>query len=138
MRPVILFPATEEVVASYLRTRLALQGETKVTVDTTSKSPVPIPYVCVRRISGGPKDVVLDSARLDVLVWHFDDDKRMALARLVHALLLGIANDEVDNVRLYCAASFLAPIHVPDPTDSNRRVAMLSVEVTARGQALPD
>lgn len=133
MRPVVSAPDTPKAVVAYLKAGLAAHGESAVTVDTAMKAPVPIPFVRVRRIGGGPRDVILDRARLDFLVWHFDADKRADLARLVHALLLAVADDTANGVRLYSAVNFLAPIPVPDPSDSNRTVELLTVEVVARG-----
>lgn len=136
MRPIITTQDVPSAIVAYLTAALADRPEAcaqDVTVSTKHSNPLPLPYVRVRRI-GGRVNGVVDSARIDCLVWHHTEDYRLPLARLVHDLLLAIANDNVDGTLLYGAVDFLAPIPAPDPTDSNRQVAMLTVEVTARAQ----
>ncbi len=140
MKPVVYLPDTAEAVAAYLTAALADRSESYVkgvTVSTKMPNPVPLPYVRVRRVGGQVRDVVIDRATVDALIWHTDDDKRMALGRLTYDLLLAIQNDTVGGVLLYSASDFLAPIKVPDPTDSNRHVVMTTAQVIARATTTP-
>lgn len=99
-------------------------------------NPVPAKFVQVRRIGGSTTSVVLDRPRIDCLV-HLDADagERKDLAIEVHALLLAISNDPVDDALLYSASDILAPIDVPDSVDDSKSVCLLTVEITMRRSA---
>jgi hypothetical protein len=123
--PVVIMPDAEADTISLLKTALAARPEpyaSGVVVSTRNPNPVPPRYARVRRVGGIVEHHVYDKPRLDVLVWAKTDEERMDLANLIHALLL--AND---------ARSFLAPVQMPDPIDSTRTVAMLTVERTLTG-----
>lgn len=135
MRPVVALPDAEMVTLGYLRPALLARPEAVVSGFKTGvvvPSPIPMPFVRVRRAGGVSATPGVDLARIDVQVWHDTDFKRMELAQLVRALLKAAAGDYVGGNQIYFASEFLGPIPMPDPADPSKRVVMFTHELLVR------
>ena len=92
----VLFPDVELHFTTYLRTALAGRPESYaagVSVARTAPPTMPARLVTIRRDGGPQLDVVRESARLTVNVWHDSQQGCTDLARLVRALLWAAPND---------------------------------------------
>lgn len=137
--PVVVFPDADLVVVTALRAFLAGRSEdycqgvtvgTKITPGVT-----PTRFVRVRRIGGRSTDTVIDTPRLDVLIWHDTPDSRMDLGQLVRGFMLAMIGGFA-GVACYGGTDYMTPQQMPDPADDTKEIVMLSVNVSMRGSQL--
>lgn len=138
--PIVVMPDAELVAVNALRAFLAGRSEAYcqgVTVGTIiAPATTPTKYVRVRRQPGGRiVDTVMDTARLDVIVWHDDAATRVALGQLVRGFLISLVG-VFSGVACYGGREFMSPAAMPDPDDDTREVLMLTVDVAMRGAQL--
>lgn len=126
--PAILYPDTVATVTTYLRAAL-----TGVTVKAREPNPFATPLVVVRRV-GGADSVVIDRARIDLLVWHDNLEDATDLANLARAHMLALPGVH-DGVTVYDVTTFSGPSLIWD-TDRDLPRYLLTFEVAVRGTAL--
>jgi hypothetical protein len=137
--PIVVMPDAELVAVTALRAFLAgrseayTQGVTVCTQLTPGVAPSKI--VRVRRKGGKAANVVTDTARLDILIWHDNAADRMALGQLVRGFLVAMVGVFAD-VPCYGGVEFMTPQAMPDPDDDTREIVMLTVDVSMRGTQL--
>jgi len=134
----LLYPDTVLTVVTYLQA--ALDADTShayadgALVRTREPNPFPaVPLITVRRV-GGPDSVVIDRPRIDLQVWHTDEQDATNLANLVRALMLAFPGVR-SGVTVYKVTTFSGPSLIWD-TDRNLPRFLLTFEVSVRGAAL--
>jgi hypothetical protein len=130
-RPDVI-PADAELAAvTAIRAKITAATDSDIvgtTVGTRLTTTRPSKYVMVRRVGGPLTNVVQDQARIDLIVWHTDDVKRMKLANHCRAYLFAaIGTQGIQRVQ-----EFLGPTRVPDPADPNEQTVLLTVSLTVR------
>ncbi len=140
LRQLIVYPDAELLVVEHLRARIAARVDdwaqgVKVGTRTPAASG-PGRYLLVRRIGGTEAMLVVDAARLDVMVWHDAGDwPRGQLAQYARGVLLALPGRTLAGVAVYRVEEFTGPVTMPDPVDDTRLVTLFSVEIRLRGAA---
>lgn len=133
----ILYPDAVLTVVTYLQD--ALDADTAhayadgTLVRTREPNPFATPLVTVRRV-GGPDSVIVDRPRIDLQVWHTDEQDATDLANLVRALMLAMPGVR-SGVTVYKVTTFSGPSLIWD-TDRDLPRFLLTFEVSVRGVAL--
>ena len=133
MLPVNILPDAEIATRAYLLPLLTSSGQpyaTGVKVQTLVSASRPL--VHIRRIGGSSEIPAVDQPRLDVVVYHTDDQKRMDLARLTWAYLKAAASDRAGDAVVSYVSTLLGPRPMPAPDDPSSRVVMLTVDLLVR------
>lgn len=133
----VLYPDAVLTVVTYLQAALDADATHAyadgTVVRTREPNPFAAPVVTVRRV-GGPDSVVIDRPRIDLQVWHTDEQQATNLAELVRALMLAMPGVRSD-VTVYKVTTFSGPSLIWD-TDRNLPRFLLTFEVSVRGVAL--
>lgn len=132
--PLITFPDVELLVVDYLRERFAdveLDYADGVTFGTRVPTPLPLPFVEIRRQGGARLDIIRDLARIDVWTWHEGDKQAQDLAQLVRGFLHQLPGVHGDAV-VYRVVEFAGLVRLADP-DSDLPRWLTSLEIDVRG-----
>lgn len=129
MAEVIVFPDAAQHVANYLRPFLAVPTVAKV------PNPRPTTFVTVQRVGGNDRNLVVDSATLDVQCWAGADYIAHDLAQTSWAYLRAAEGGYVDGVFCYRCDTIGGPAYLPDP-DSQQPRYVLAVSLSFRGVPL--
>jgi hypothetical protein len=132
--PVVVFPDIQTVVVDYLTDVLANRTESYVfgvKVGTLVERPRLPVAVTVERAGGIRTLPSVDNPRVEIQVWHGNDQDAHRLAQLVRALLHampGVVDTSDGPVTVTRVADFAGPFRSPDPISNHPRVRF-TVEV---------
>lgn len=133
MLPVVVTPDAELAVLDYLEPLLQASPEPyTVGVRISTTVGASRPFVHVRRIGGASEWPGIDQPRLDVVVYHDTDQRRMDLARLCWAFLKAAASDRAGTAVVSYVSTLLGPRQMPDPADPDARVVLFTVDLLVR------
>lgn len=130
--PLVVYPDVVKVGLDHLRPALTGRSEPEAAAAIVSArvpNPRPAGPLIVLRAAGGTSPIItINQPRLDVQVWHRDENSAAALAQLVRGLLHTLPG--TGPVRR--VTDFLGPIPIPDPESGQARY-LFTVEITLRG-----
>lgn len=128
MLPVTVYADAEKATIDYLMPLLASYDPT-ITIGVRGSGGR---FVRVRRVGGTPHSPAHDRATLDLVVWHDNDQARMALANHLWGWLRAANNDPAGDAVVLYSSTMLGPRQVPDPADDTKTVCLLTVDLLIR------
>lgn len=136
MAQILVYPDLLAEALDFLRPQLDARSDTftaGVTLGSFIPDDKPLPFVWLRRVGGFKTGRATDRARLDVHVYHYDEERSHDLTQLVRGLLL--AWPEFDSTVAKGSSEFSGPGPVPDELWPDAVRWYFTVEVTLRGHA---
>ncbi len=130
MTQIIIFPDSEAKIIEYLRTQLEARGE-NLPVGRWHTRSEPAERLRVSRIGGNARNLVTDSALIQIEIWASDLARGSQLAALTRALLLASPRTSDEVIR---AEDVTGPALItPEGTDDPRH--LFEVQLDFRGTA---
>lgn len=133
MREVIVFPDVEDLLVTYLASRLPEYGRT-ARVSVAIPAPRPDEFVTVPRRGGVLATKVTDAATIGVECWAVSDAAALTLAQLCRGLIHALPGQVVNGVPFYRVQEFAGPGLLPDGLSGHARY-VFTVSVHVRGAA---